>query len=50
LIDGERSIAEDIINFNQEEIESIGIFRGDSIIKIYGKEASNGLIIVKSKK
>jgi TonB-dependent SusC/RagA subfamily outer membrane receptor len=48
IIDGKTSDVKDIEVLNSTSIESISVLKGDSIIHIYGIEATDGVILIKT--
>lgn len=50
FIDGKTSDLKEVESINPELIESIGVLKGDSIINIYGIDATDGVILIKTKK
>ena len=50
IIDGKVTDLEEVESLNSEAIESIGVLKGDSIINVYGIKATDGVIIIKTKK
>lgn len=51
IIDGEKTFdREKLVGLSPEDVEDITIIKGASASALYGKEAANGVIIVKTKK
>lgn len=49
MLDGKKITAADFKNINPDDIESIDILKDKTAVKLYGKDAVNGVIIIKLK-
>ena len=49
IIDGKR-LADNSLDLNPSEIESVEVFKGAKAIEIYGEEARNGVVVITSRK
>ena len=50
ILDGQRIPYENFSEINPETIESMEVVKNEKAIELYGEDAKNGVIIIKSKK
>jgi TonB-dependent SusC/RagA subfamily outer membrane receptor len=49
VVDGKR-LADQSVDLNPNDIESVEVFKGPKAIEIYGEEARNGVVVITSRK
>jgi hypothetical protein len=49
VVDGQR-LADDSVDLNPSEIESVEVFRGESALKQFGEAARNGVVVITTKR
>jgi hypothetical protein len=49
VVDGQR-LADDSIDLNPSDIESVEVFRGELALKQYGDAARNGVVVITTKR
>jgi hypothetical protein len=49
VVDGQR-LADDSVDLNPSEIESVEVFRGELALKQYGEAARNGVVVITTRR
>src|SRR5688500_9555904 len=49
VVDGQR-LADDSVDLNPSEIESVEVFRGEVALKQYGEAARNGVVVITTRR